>query len=189
MMGIKRSMLDRCGRRREKSIMAGMTAPYRSSVTGNRLQRSLAGYYGILGMMVFTFCSGCASVPGGKQLASMDSRTDEAGIVEKLGIKPVAIRLTAAGSMIDFRYRVVDPVKSLPAFDRKTRTYLIAQANGDRLDVPADTSLGALRSSSREPAAGKEYFIFFMNQGKLLQRGSKVTVVIGDFKIENLTIE
>jgi hypothetical protein len=189
MMGIKRSMQDRYGRRIKESIMAEMTAPFRLSITGNRLQRRLACYSGILGIMVFAFCSGCASVPEGKQLASMDSRTDEAGIVEKLGIKPVAIRLTAAGTMIDFRYRVVDPGKSLPAFDRKIRTYLIAQANGDRLDVPADTSLGALRSSSREPLAGKEYFIFFMNSGKLLQRGSKVTVVIGDFKIENLTIE
>lgn len=168
--------------------MAGFTASNRSSEQRNRLWRYLANYFGILGVIVLVFCSGCASVPGDKA-AQADPRTDDTGTVAKLGIQPVAIRLTAAGNMVDFRYRVIDPKKALPAFDRKVKTYLIAQATGDSLEVPADTSLGALRSSSREPSAGKEYFIFFMNTGRLLQRGSKVTVVIGDYKIDNLTIE
>jgi len=139
-------------------------------------------------LAVFALCPGCASVPG-ERLAKPASQVDEAGIVEKMGIKPVAIRLTAAGTMIDFRFNVIDSRKSLPMFNKQIKTFLVEQASGEKFAVPADSKLGALRSSSREPAEGKEYFIFFANPGGHLKRGSKVAVVVGDMKIENLTIE
>jgi hypothetical protein len=154
---------------------------------GKKFRRALACIVAF-SLAAFAFSACYASVPEDK-LSKPDSRPDEAGIREKLGIKPVAIRLTAAGGMIDFRYSVVDPQKSLPLFDRKIKTYLVNQANGDKFAVPTDTKLGPLRSSSREPEAGREYFIFFVNPGKLLKRGNKVTVVVGDIKIENLTLE
>ena len=168
--------------------MIEMTVSCRSSVLRHRLRQSQDRFIGILCMMVFALCSGCASAPVDRR-ATPDSRPDQAVLVEKLGVKPVAIRLTAASTMLDFRYKVVDPEKSLPAFDRKVKTYLIDQASGDRFDVPAGSKLGPLRSSSRFPEAGKEYFIFFANSVRNLQRGSKVTVVIGDFRIEDLTVE
>ena len=144
--------------------------------------------FGLLCLAVFAVCAGCASVPDGKGGTPV-SRIDEPGIAEKLGIKPVAIRLTAGGRMIDFRYTVVDPAKSAPVFDRKTKTYLIDLASGGEFPMPEDTKLGPLRSSGRNPQAGREYFIFFSNPANILQRGSRVAVVIGDYRIENLTVE
>ena len=144
--------------------------------------------FGLLCLAVYAVCAGCASVPDGKGGTPV-SRIDEPGIAEKLGIKPVAIRLTAAGTMVDFRYSVLDSRKSLPMFSRKTKTFLVEQASGEQFPMPADTKLGPLRSSSREPLVGREYFIFFMNPGGVLKHGSKVAVVVGDMKIENLTIE
>lgn len=159
-----------------------------SSLSLKQLRGVVAGFSLIFSLTAGTACTGAAEKPADRP-AKPDAGAVEAGIVEKLGIKPIAIRLTAAGNMIDFRYRVVDPQKSLPAFDRKLQTYLIDQVSGDRFAVPKDTKLGPLRSSSKNPVVGKEYFIFFVNPGKLLKRGNKVTVVIGDFKIEGLTIE
>ncbi len=167
--------------------MAEMSALRISSLFREKLRRGLTGF-SVLCLAVFALCAGCASVPG-ERLAKPAYQVDEAGIAEKLGIKPVAIRLTAAGTMIDFRYSVIEPRKSLPMFDRKIKTFLVEQASGEKFAVPADTKLGPLRSSSREPVAGKEYFMFFVNQGGLLKRGSKVAVVVGDTKIENLTLE
>jgi len=158
-----------------------------SQFSGLKFRRVLV-CFAAFSLAAFTFSACHAAIPGDK-LAKPESRLDAAGIREKLGIKPVAIRLTAAGSMIDFRYSVVDPQKSLPLFDRKIKTYLVNQSNGDKFAVPTDTKIGPLRSSSREPEAGREYFIFFVNPGKLLKRGNKVTVVVGDMKIENLTLE
>ncbi|HEY6872686.1 MAG TPA: hypothetical protein VI298_08180 [Geobacteraceae bacterium] len=167
--------------------MAETIASHSSSLYRKKFRGALAGF-GVLCLAAFALCSGCASVAGDR-LAKPASRSDEADGPQKLGVKPVAIRLTAAGQMIDFRYRVVDPKKSLPLFSRQTKTYLVEQASGNTFAVPADTKLGPLRSSSREPLAGKEYFIIFANPGGQLQRGSRVTVAVGDVKIENLTIE
>jgi len=153
-----------------------------------KLRRVLTAPAVALCLAVFALCSGCASVPG-ERLAKPASQLDEAGTVEKLGIKPVASRLTAAGNMIDFRYSVIDSRKSLPMFNKQIKTFLVEQASGEKFAVPTDTKLGPLRSSSREPVEGKEYFIFFANPGGFLKRGSKVAVVVGDMKIENLTLE
>ena len=110
-------------------------------------------------------------------------------IEEQWGIKIVAIRLSANGYMIDFRYRVADAKKALPVFNRKTKPYLIDQTTGTRLFVPTTSKLGPLRQTPKDPAPDKKYFILFSNPGKLVKKGGKVTVVIGDFKVENLSVE
>jgi hypothetical protein len=176
---------DDAGRRRKEITMTGMDVS-RGSGLLKKLRRVVSGSFAALCLAAFAFCAGCASVPGAK-LAKPDSKPEES-VAGKLGIKPVAIRLTAAGTMIDFRYSVVDPEKSLPMFNRQTKTYLLDPTTGDKFAVPGNTKLGPLRSSSRKPVAGKEYFIFFENPG-ILKRGDKVAVVVGDMKIENLTIE
>lgn len=145
-------------------------------------------FVAVFGLATLLCIAGCASIPGDKPRLS-ESRPDQTTAAEKLGIKPVAIRLTAGGNMVDFRYSVFEPSKSLPMFDRKIRTYLVNEATGDKFAVPTNSKIGPLRSSSREPVAGKEYFIFFVNPGRPLKRGDKVAVVVGDMKIENLTLE
>lgn len=167
--------------------MGELSALLFSSLLGIKLRKGFVRFPFVC-LMVVACCSGCASVPGEK-LAKPAARAYEEGGAEKLGIKPVAIRLTAAGTMVDFRYSVLDSRKSLPMFSRKTKTFLVEQASGEQFPMPADTKLGPLRSSSREPLVGREYFIFFTNPGGVLKHGSKVAVVVGDMKIENLTIE
>lgn len=149
--------------------------------------RGVAGFPG-LWLAVILLSAGCASVPAEKPVAQTILK-DDVSVVEKLGIKPVAIRLSGAGTIIDFRYSVLDSKKSLPMFNRKLKTFLVEQSSGQQFSTPADSKLGPLRSSSREPLVGREYFIFFKNAGGSLKRGSKVAVVVGDSRIENLTIE
>jgi hypothetical protein len=106
------------------------------------------------------------------------------------GIKPLSLRQTAGGTMLDFRYLVVDAKKALPLFDRKLKPYLVDTSTGMAQGVPEETKLGALRSSPRNPpVAGKQYFIFFSNGYGTVKKGSKVTVVIGDCKVENLAVD
>jgi hypothetical protein len=40
-----------------------------------------------------------------------------------------------------------------------------------------------------QPKADRQYVVLFSNLNKIVKRGNKVTVVIGDFKAENLTVE
>lgn len=110
------------------------------------------------------------------------------GIEKQWGIRILGIRRSAADYMLDFRYRVIDAEKAKPLFNRRTQPYLIDQASGAKLVVYSSPKTGPLRSSN-VPQAGRNYFIFFANPAKYVKAGNLVTVVIGDFKAENLTVE
>jgi hypothetical protein len=119
--------------------------------------------------------------------ATIPSQADRFAIEKKWGVQIVGIRQTAAGHMLDFRYRVVDSQKAAPLFVRQIQPYLIDQASGKSLIVPNMAKVGPLRSSN-QPQQGRTYWMFFGNPG-LVKAGDKVSVVIGDFKVENLTVE
>jgi hypothetical protein len=109
-------------------------------------------------------------------------------LVDRWGVKVLQIRLSAEGYMLDFRYRVLDPGKAEPLFDRNKQPYLIDQATGAKFLVPESPKVGAMRST-RPPKQDKNYFILFANPGRYVKQGNKVTVVIGDFRAENLIVE
>ena len=90
--------------------------------------------------------------------------------------------------MLDFRYRVLDPEKALPLFDRKIKPHLVDEATGAVFAVPEPPKVGALRST-RKPQPGKNYFVMFANPGGYVKKNSKVSVVIGDFRAENLVVQ
>ena len=127
------------------------------------------------------------------------SVTDKAGFIhqskqqkqelsEKWGIELVAMRSTAYGHMIDFRYRVLDAEKAAPLFVRKTKPYLIHQDSGKALAVPNTAKLGSLRNSNI-PQQGRTYWMFFGNSHGVIQIGDKVTVAIGDFRATDIEVQ
>ncbi len=105
------------------------------------------------------------------------------------GIQVSSVRLSAQGNMVDFRYKVVDPDKAAELGDPEARPVLLDQASGARLLVPKTPKVGPLRQTAQKPEAGKVYFMLFANPGKLVKTGSRVAVAIGDFRVENLTVE
>lgn len=109
-------------------------------------------------------------------------------LAEKWGIHITGIHMSAHNYMVDFRYRVLDAKKAKALFDRKTKPHLIDQASGKVLAVPNTAKLGPLRNSN-QPKEGRIYWMFFGNRGGLVNTGSKVTVVIGDFRAEDLVVQ
>jgi len=120
---------------------------------------------------------------------SEPAHTDKLNIEERWGIKILSIRQSAAGYMLDFRYRVMEPEKAIQLNNRKVKPYLIDQTSGAKLLVPNPPKIGPLRQTSVKPIPGRTYFILFANPGKFVKPGNKVTVVIGDFRAEGLTVE
>ena len=112
-------------------------------------------------------------------------------IQDRWGIEIVAIRLSAAGHMMDFRYRVVDPDKAIPILDFKIKPYLIDQKSGAKFEVPTTAKVGSLRQTTRsgKPQVNRVYFVLFGNPGRSVKAGDKVTVVIGEFRAEDLTVQ
>ena len=114
--------------------------------------------------------------------------TEALDLAEQWGIEVTSIRLSTHDHMIDYRYRVLDAEKAADLFKRQIKPHLIHQKTGKVLAVPDTAKLGPLRNSNI-PQDGRIYWMFFGNAGKLVHAGDKVTVVIGDFRVENLVVE
>jgi hypothetical protein len=106
------------------------------------------------------------------------------------GVKPVWVRYSATGYVLDFRYRIVDPIKAQPLVDRRVTPHLIDEASGQRLGVPSFPTIGPLRQTTRGsmPEEGRTYFVLFANPGRLVQPGRPVTIEIGDFRASGLIV-
>jgi hypothetical protein len=90
--------------------------------------------------------------------------------------------------MLDYRCRIVDAEKADPLADRKARPYVVDQKTGSRVLVPSPPTVGVLRQASATPVEQRTYFALFANPGRQIG-ADKVTVVIGDFRAEDLIVE
>ena len=91
--------------------------------------------------------------------------------------------------MIDFRYKVIDPVKAAKLGKAESKPSLVDEATGTTLLVPKTPKVGPLRQTAEQLDAGKIYWMLFANRGQVVKPGSKVTIAIGDFRVEHLEVE
>jgi len=104
------------------------------------------------------------------------------------GVEPMFVRQTAAGYMLEFRYKVVDPKKAGPLFERQTKPVLTHVESGAKSIVPTPAKTGALRNSN-PPRAGHIYWMFFANPGQLVKPGEHVNIQIGQFRADGLLVK
>jgi hypothetical protein len=116
------------------------------------------------------------------------STEGQQSIEEKWGVKLVGVRLTAADHFLDFRYMVIDPRKAGELLSRQKKAYLIHQTTGTKMPVTLG-KLGPMRTTNVKPEVNRQYLVMFSNTGKIVTKGSLVTVVIGDFKAENIIVQ
>lgn len=112
------------------------------------------------------------------------------GLVDKWGVEVLGARKAAKGYMIDFRFRVLDADKAMPLFDSRTQPYLLTEGSNIRLPVPVGQKVGAFRATNRGKniTAGRDYYMMFANPDAFVREGQKVSVVIGDFRVDNMTL-
>lgn len=125
------------------------------------------------------------------QVAVYDGMSDWKPLQEARGIRVESVRLSAAGAILDFRYRIMNPAKARPMIDRRIKPFAIVQGSGEKLAVPSYPKVGPLRQTTRfgDPKPGKVYYILFSIPAKNVKPGDKVTVVVGDFRVENLVVQ
>jgi hypothetical protein len=104
------------------------------------------------------------------------------------GIDIIGVRPVSSGQMLTFRYSVLDAEKAKPLFDKTAKPFVIDEATGTRLAVPAMENVGELRQSTLLDT-NRNYFIVFGNPGKVVKSGSKVSIVIGSFRIDDLIVD
>ena len=118
-------------------------------------------------------------VRSGTDLVSMQELTARHGIAVDL------IAVTAANGLVEFRYQVVDPDKATRILhETDLSPTLVDEATGAtlRMSSPPHKHGGELR-------LGGTYFFLMANSHNALHRGSKVTLVMGDTRVEHLTVQ
>lgn len=104
------------------------------------------------------------------------------------GVDELRLKSTESGGLIRFTYRVVDPSKATALSDKKAEPQLIDTQAGVKLVVPEMEKVGKLRQSST-PKAGMTYWMAFSNPTRVVKRGHRVDVVIGEFRANGLIVE
>lgn len=123
---------------------------------------------------------------------------------EHWGIQVSRVGLTMAGAAVDLCYRVVSAEKAAALAEGKAETYLIDQASGAKILMAPPIETGVFPAHSRARmmrqgggfppapnrlAAGRTNSILLPNPSGILKSGSKVTVVMGDIRVEDLVVD
>lgn len=119
-----------------------------------------------------------------------DRFAGRAGMFYKLvwGVDTLGVKAVESGELIRFSYRVLDAAKAKQLNDEKSDPSLIDPRAGVSLVVPSLEKVGKLRQSET-PEEGKSYWLAFSNKGRLVKRGDRVDVVIGQFHANGLVVD
>lgn len=111
---------------------------------------------------------------------------------KKWGIQMMGLRTSAAGYMLDWRFRVLDPEKAFPLLRRNIDRYLVVEKSGAVLRVPFTAKLGSMRATVRTANMIKRYKIYaglFANPGQHVKPGDKVSLVVGNFIADDMLVQ
>ncbi len=104
------------------------------------------------------------------------------------GVDSLRVRRVESGEIIRFSWHVLDADKAKELNDKKAEPALIDPQARVSLVGPSMEQVGQLRQSA-PPEAGKSYWMAFSNQGRLVKRGDRVSVLIGQFRADGLVVE
>lgn len=97
---------------------------------------------------------------------------------DRYGIRVTLIGVTAAGGMVDFRFRVTDPGKARSWIeDLKLSPDLVVDEAGVTLEGPPEVEAG-------EIVADRVYWLLFPNSRGVVQPGTPVSVRLGDLQLD-----
>jgi hypothetical protein len=99
---------------------------------------------------------------------------------QEYGIRVTLVGVTAAGGMVDVRYKVIDPAKAAKLVDPEDGGIMpmVYVGNGDVMLMPD------MHMRDQQLIAGRTYFNLIPNTQNAVKRGSVVTVVFEDVAVE-----
>jgi hypothetical protein len=104
------------------------------------------------------------------------------------GVDQLSTKLAESGQLVRFSYRVIDVPMATPLHEKASTPYLLDEKAHAVLEVPTMEKVGALRQSG-PPEYGKSYWMVFSNKGNIVKAGHKVSVVIGQFRVDGLVVQ
>ncbi len=104
------------------------------------------------------------------------------------GIDSLSVRAVESGELIRFAYRVLDRDKAQSLNDKKIEAFLNSPARHIQLVIPSLEKVGQLRQTG-DPEPGRSYWMAFSNPHRMVKRGDRVNIVIGQFHADGLVVE
>jgi len=104
------------------------------------------------------------------------------------GVDSIHAKAVESGELIKFSYRVLDADKARALNEKNNEPSMYVPALRAKLVVPTMEKVGQLRQTST-PEPGRIYWMTFSNPGAMVKRGERVSVVIGQFKVDGLIVE
>jgi hypothetical protein len=103
---------------------------------------------------------------------------------DRLGVRLTRLAVTGGGGLLDLRFQVLDPEKAAAIHDPQTPPALVEERSGLFLD---DLLMGHSHSGAFKTAVS--YYLIFVDDGNLVQRGSTVSVLLGDVEVEHVPVQ
>jgi hypothetical protein len=104
------------------------------------------------------------------------------------GVDQLSAKLAESGQLVRFNYRVTDAAKAKAVFEKASSPYLLDEKVHAVLQVPTMEKVGPLRQTG-VPENGKFYWMVFSNKGNVVRAGHRVSVVIGQFRVDGLVVQ
>jgi hypothetical protein len=104
------------------------------------------------------------------------------------GVDSISAKAVESGELIKFSYRVIDADKAKTLNDKEIEPAMYVPSLHAKLVIPSLEKVGQLRQAST-PEPGRFYWMAFSNPGRVVKKGDRVTVVIGQFHIDGLVVE
>lgn len=158
--------------------------------SGSRRVRLLGALSGaglvVAGIAAYALLSGSGAHTTAPAQASPQAPpvVDAAGLVRRSGVRVVHVALTGDGGLVDLRFQAIDPDKANVVHEPDYPPQLVDEQSG----VVVSELLMGHRHSGRM-LAGQTYYLIFSNPGNLVQRGDRVTVVLGDARLPHVLVE
>ena len=108
---------------------------------------------------------------------------NQARFEEVTGLRIVRVMLTAPRGIVDVRYQVLDPDKSLVIFDDDDPPVVINAITGVELNLPVE------QHHFEQQEMARIYRLHILNPDRAVKRGERVSVRIGDVQVDNLIVE
>jgi hypothetical protein len=106
-------------------------------------------------------------------------------MIQRFGAQVVGA--TIKGPLIDVEFQVVEPEKAGPVLLPGTDRYLI-DASGTTLRPPSGPRGGLVRTVPGMIGMGR-YLASFVNTGGRVKPGDKVSLVVGDYRVDNVAVK
>jgi hypothetical protein len=104
------------------------------------------------------------------------------------GVDSLSVKAVESGELIRFAYRVLDPDKAKLLNDKNHEAFLNSPERQIQLVIPSLEKVGKLRQTG-DPEPGRSYWMTFSNPHRMVKRGDRINIVIGQFHADGLLVE